>query len=270
MASRGERLKYVARVFDNYEKMSNEDKCKVLVEMCEYQELGNVTETELGKLKRTLIYERRYDLLQMLKNALNDIGVHFDYTKPTIYNNAQNVHAVESSTIEILKKIINKFGGGKYFRPCELKSHEYFFDMIETPIMDLGVDPRKAFAAVWKCITSNVRKEMIIHRLRDEITDSEGKCLSGCLGRLVNSIRGFGLDEYETKINDYEYERGKIYYVLNSKLVNTDPDAIAENIKMLIDRKHIKPSVLNGCRILNEYSGCNWIRNDNGEFFFHN
>ena len=254
----------LSQMFDSFELFDLRGKFDILSEMIAYPELVPFVHDELNGLKRSLLNEQKYDELQMLKESLHFIGIDFEYHRPagtSFYRNSQNVHMIEQSTLDVARKLVDSklvdTTNCSYFRPVEFGDckYDHFFAMIENgPSYDLGIDSKLLFACVWMHVRDN---DLMVERLKEEIIDSNDTCMSGCIGRMINALRGFDSD-FETTMSDYEYERGRIYHRLSLLLKNTDPDEMVANIRKFVDEGSIEISGENGFKILSEYTGTEW------------
>ena len=109
-------------------------------------------------------------------------------------------------------------------------------------------------------------EEMLI-RLDEEIKESNGMCLTGCIVRLINSLRGFDI-EFETTMDEYEHERSKSFYHLTKNIEETGLDTInlIPEIERIVNTKIIKLSRKFGTRILEAYTGVKWAKL-NGKYY---
>jgi vacuolar-type H+-ATPase subunit C/Vma6 len=208
----------LSQAFDIAHLLPIHDQIHIYVEMHLFDEIRDFAKAPLLELQNKLINSMDFDSLNLMKNLLYNIGIDFNYKKlKTFYTDSHNVHSLAKSTDAIAKSIIKECPNS-YNRPSELADSvfDHFFEAIES-LEYHAFDPKKLFASVFKCIIDSNNIE-ILNRLKEELIETEGLCLTGCITRLVNSIRGFGFDKFETKINDYEYEKSK-YFFLEFKFV---------------------------------------------------
>lgn len=248
-------MKNLCAMFDKIDYLHIHDRCTLLVKMYGYVDLVEFARPETEKLIRMLKRNRDYDNLELLSSLLSTVNIVLKVDRPPtlLYDNEHNVHAFTSTTMDVAKRLVTHHTAAEYYRPSQLSGSEYdhFFMMIEQCTCN-GVDPRQIFAAVWRCVAGN---SDYTERLKQELIDSRGTCLVGCIGRMINALRGLGFDEYETVMDTYEHERCVLYHQLTTLLTGTDPDDIAANIQQLINCHAISPSDEYGFRILSEYSG---------------
>lgn len=271
---RCEQLRSLAARFDNDHTLSINEKIILYVEMLTFEELNPFAEKPLMDLQTMLIENQNYDSLELMKDSYYAIGREFHYDRPivnnrkTFYNDMQNVHKLVNTTKCIALKLINDYPS-LYFRPPEFSDNcfMHFFGIIENIQYD-EFSPKDLFASVYQCIKSTIDKNTrfnLLNRLKEELKESDGMCFSGCVVRLINTMRGFGLEKYETIIDEYEYERSKVYYLFNKicKHENIDltrPNDLAEKISTIVNTNKIHLSKKYGQRILESYTGLKWIR----------
>jgi len=269
-----DKLKTLAIKFDNDHLLSLDERIMLYVNMSAYDEIKSYAEKPLTDIKIMLAETRNYESLRVMKNAYYSIGQEFHYDQPifidhkTVYNDKQNVHTLVNDTTRVALKIIRDYSS-LYYRPAEFSANEFahFFYTIEsTPTSEFC--PKSLFASVYKCImsTNSVNKKLnMLNRLKEELKESDGMCFSGCIVRLINALRGFGFDSYETKLDAYEYERSKAYYCI-TKIIDSEhiditiPNELVKRVKNIVNDNTVQLSKTYGCRILESYTGLKWLR----------
>jgi len=271
---RCERLRSLATKFDNDHILSITEKIILYAEMFTFEELKPFAEKPLMDLQTMLIENQNHDSLELMQEIYYAIGLEFHYDRPlannskTFYNDKQNVHKLVSTTKRIALKLINDYPG-LYFRPPEFSDNcfMHFFEIIENTQYD-EFSSKDLFASVYQCINSTIDKNTrlnLLNRLKEELKESDGMCFSGCVVRLINTIRGFGFEKYETIIDEYEYERSKVYYLINKiceheNIDLTRPSDLADKISNIVNTNKVHLSKKYGQRILESYTGLKWTR----------
>ena len=85
---------------------------------------------------------------------------------------------------------------------------------------------------IWEIIENNKNKKEIKEILNTEIQDSECKCFTGRLSRLVNCLNGFS-DLVEIKISDNQ-QIGNIIILIKNNL-NLNEDYTVEKHKKIVE-----------------------------------
>lgn len=259
-----ERMRYLSSEFDRMdESIPITERIYIYSEMLTYEDLKSFALESITKLYEDLIYHMDYRNIEILKNVLYDFGIEFIYVthQKTIYSDGENVHTTVSSTTKVALKLMKDYPGLEYKRPLELSVYSWFFNMIESETYH-AFDPKVLFMSIWKFIMNNEYKDDMILRLKEELEDSNGLCMTGCIVRLMNSIRGFGYEKYETKLDDYEYEKSKMFNVFNRELKNYVFDTRIMNVRLkeLLNSKKILLSDKHDIDILRSYTGINWSK----------
>lgn len=266
--NRSERLKMLCSAYDIADQLSIYDQIHIYVEMITFDEVKKFAEPEISRIRDQLITLRDYNMLDVLKNCLYSIGIEFNYnrpnTAPTFYSNSQNVHVLAKSTEKSALNIIRAYPS-TYARPDEFSEEifDYFFHSIEKFAYH-AFEPKDLFASVYSCILASENSEEMIKRLKEEILESDGMCLTGCIGRLINALRGFGNYDFETKIDEYEQERSKSFYHITKAIeeLKIDVTNLIPEIEQLVNgsNKYVKVSRKYGKRILEAYTGVSWSK----------
>ena len=270
--NRTEKLKMLCSAADKAETLSIYDQIHIYVEMFNFVEVKRFAEPEIDRIREYLVNIRDYNMLDVMKTCFYNIGIEFNYqrpnhVKPTFYTNSQNVHVLAKSTENTALAIIRAYPS-KYYRPDRFSSelYDFFFKSIEDFTYH-SFEPQNLFASVYACIMSSENVEEMLIRLDEEIKESNGMCLTGCIVRLINSLRGFDI-EFETTMDEYEHERSKSFYHLTKNIEETGLDTInlIPEIERIVNTKIIKLSRKFGTRILEAYTGVKWAKL-NGKYY---
>ena len=261
--------------FDNAVSLPLKDQINLYVEMMSYDFLKPFADEPLDRIKQDLVIMKDYHNLKRIKDLLYKKGIDFNYNKPkrTFYNDKHNVHSLSQSTIQVAQRIIASYPSSAFYIPTELIKFEKFFDVImNAESYNSTIEPKSLFMAVWLCITNSEYKDDLLKRLKEELNEAKGHCLTGCIVRLVNSLRGFDFPQFETELDDYEYERSKTFAFLTKHLTEydiTSSEGIVREIERIVnDGKTIVMSLAYGKRILDAYTGTTSWRVINGKYFY--
>lgn len=261
----------LSALFDAADSLTVREKIKLYVDMMSYDFLKPFADESLSVLKRDLVRIQDHDNLEFLKRLLYDIGIDFQYHIPakTVYDNKQNVHVLSKSTVQAAEKIIKSYPTSDFYIPDELKGYTDFFETITQSSYNNTLDPKSLFMSVWNCICNSKLRDELLNRLIEELEDANGQCLTGCIGRLVNALRGFDFVDFETELDDYEYERSKIFNIftkhMNDKNI-TDFNDIVNEIERIVNNDIVTLSSVYGKRILNAYTGSDSWNLVNGKY----
>jgi Leucine-rich repeat (LRR) protein len=163
-----------------------------------------------------------------------------------IYNDNQNIHnhSIQSSITESISKITNQ----------PLKTNEEIImnqilndHILNTKTKELLVEYsnnddyhsvllitfKELLLHVWEIIEANCHKDEIKSILNNEILDSECKCFTGRLSRLVNCLNGFS-NLIEIKISDNQ-QIGNIIVIIRNDLISQNSYSIEEHKKRVIE-----------------------------------
>ena len=130
----------------------------------------------------------------------------------TIFENKQNVHVkeIEKSILNILEKLCSvsniEIEKGKLidfeYVESKIKENVKENNLIDVSLNRIKIDRTlystygytlsKVLIKLWTYIQHNENKEEMEKRLLNELEEMAGTCSSGFLGRLVNSVSGFG------------------------------------------------------------------------------
>lgn len=167
-----------------------------------------------------------------------------------VYEDEQNVHEFVRETVRIAKTLMEKYPA-EYRRPWD----HPFFDTIENDSVHSGdVDLTSLFASVYELVNESERKNEMMARLKEEMDESVGECVTGHMCRLVNAIRGFGY-EFETKLSDYEDEKAKTFHRLNAATNPYELDGLADRVLSAVNSGLVTVNAEHGVKILTHYLG---------------
>lgn len=188
----------------------------------------------------------------------------------TVYHNPQNVHMFMTPAAQAAREIMNKY-------PCLYTCRPFdhpLFNVIETNELVNGIHIPSLFASVWLYITTHKERDALIKRLVEEMNESEDMCLSGHMVRLVNSVKGFD-DEFEFNLEQYEYNKARIFNQLNKLLDVTVLDNFLDRMEGVVNGGCVNGGLdmSDLCadevlKILRDYSKTEWVREPNGCFRF--
>jgi hypothetical protein len=163
-----------------------------------------------------------------------------------IYNDNQNIHnhSIQSSITESISKITNE----------PLKTNEeiimnqiLYDDILNTKTKELLIEYsnnddyhsvllitfKELLLHVWEIIEANDHKDEIKAILNNEILDSECKCFTGRLSRLVNCLNGFS-HLIEIKISDNQ-QIGNVIVIIRNELIAQNSYSVEEHKKRVIE-----------------------------------
>jgi hypothetical protein len=252
---------HLSAMFDIADSLPTTDKIRLYVDMMSYEFLKPFADESLDDLKRDLLMRKDHNNLELLKHLLYNIGIDFKYhlAEKTVYDNKHNVHILSKSTIEVAHKIIKSYPTSSFYIPSELKEYDDFFKLlVNSEPYNNTLDSKSLFMSIWNCICNSKHRDDLLNRLKQELDDAKGHCLTGCIVRLVNAIRGFNFLEFETELDDYEYERSKTFNLLTKHLNQyniTSSEDIINEIERIVNKNIIVLSQSYGKRILDAYTG---------------
>jgi hypothetical protein len=135
--------------------------------------------------------------------------------------------------------------------------------MIETAELVNGIHMPSLFASVWLYVTTHEEREALTKRLLEEMSESEDMCLSGHMVRLVNSVKGFGIEDvFEFNLEQYEYIKANIFNQLNKLLDVTVLDNLLDRMEGVVNGGLVDEDigVEDMLKILRDYSKHEWVR----------
>jgi hypothetical protein len=177
----------------------------------------------------------------------------------TVYHNPQNVHVFMTPAAQAAREIMGKY-------PCTYTGRPFdhpFFNMIETAELVNGIHMPSLFASVWLYVTTHEEREALTKRLLEEMSESEDMCLSGHMVRLVNSVKGFGIEDvFEFNLEQYEYIKANIFNQLNKLLDVTVLDNLLDRMEGVVNGGLVDEDigVEDMLKILRDYSKHEWVR----------
>ena len=156
-----------------------------------------------------------------------------------IYNDDENIH--KSSIKTIKNSIFNLFN--TYYEINEMNN--YIEDLVLTiktkqlitkyisikwTNLHFGCTFEEIFKAIWNeiCTLQIDSQNKVKNRLNEEIDNSECKCYTGCISRLVNCLSGYS-NKVLMKLSDAELI-GNIIGLVKSKYIDSDIDTIKKII----------------------------------------
>lgn len=241
------RLKLASAEYDNDHLLSIDGKIDLYRRMMEFSELVPFAMESITKMVN------EYDGGDLNKFDVFNLGG-FKPREKTFYEDKHNVHGLTAETVRIALLLIKKWPA-KYYRPESLRMFDRFFRQLEG--FDFSeFDPKLLFASIWRFIKKSPHSTEIELRLREEMLDANGMCLTGFITRLINTLRGFDT-EFETTVDEYEYERAKAFHDLNRNINPYEPD-IRTQIMTAINNKTVKLPRAYALRILKAYTGDDW------------
>ncbi len=157
-------------------------------------------------------------------NRLMNIGTYIQ-----VYNDKQNIHnhSIQSSVSNSISNIMNnKLINNETIIITQIINDEILTEKTKGLIMEYCSDKdyhsvllitfKELLLNVWEIIESNAYKNEIKAILNTEMEDSECKCFTGRLSRLVNSLNGF-TDLVEIKIS-INQQIGNIIIIIKNEL----------------------------------------------------
>jgi hypothetical protein len=176
----------------------------------------------------------------------NTIGYSKDDRQLEVYDDNQNIHnhIIQESIRKSIMNIINqnlKIDEDKIMSEIyddsilSLKTkkliEEYSKDTYYHSV--LLITFKELLLHVWEIIEANDHKDEIKSILNNEILDSECKCFTGRLSRLVNCLNGFS-NLIEIKISDNQ-QIGNIIIIIRNELISQNSYSIEEHKKKVIE-----------------------------------
>lgn len=238
MMTYGEKLMKLASLYDKDLFLSTKDRIHLYNTMLEYDELKSYGEMELGKI---------IPYLDFIKNS----------DRKTFYEKNHNVHDLCTNTVKVALDLIHNFGEGDYTRPAEFSNFSAFFSSLETHTFH-AFCPKRLFTAVYNYAKKSPYRDELMKRISEEITESEGLCITGCIVRLVNVLRGYD-DKFQVNLDAYETVKARTFYKL-TKLINPYTDDILVQIENIVNSHQIKLPKKYALKILKAYTGESWIK----------
>lgn len=159
-----------------------------------------------------------------------------DKQKKNIYADKENVHnsTLNSTVKEIAKQLIANY-------PTEILLHkiqkyltqtypdkraviDIFMNRIDidTFFYDHLFDLRMVFRSVWVYIQNHPYRMDLEIRLLEEMEEAKGKCSTGHLSRMINSIQGFCDEAYCLRISDSDQANAVAQTYANKRLQEAD------------------------------------------------
>lgn len=251
-------MQILASFYDIEETLSFNQRIVLYEKMLTLEDLKHFAIESIKNWLPELPEGKRRDVAQLLKTKFLPIPI-FD----TFFHDKQNVHILASSTTDVAKRLCDRFGDELTKTPQELKRFSGILKEIKRS--EFEFDGSKLLKAIWYVVSVSIHNIEMLNRLKEELVECENVCLVGCVSRLINALRGFGLDEFETKINEYEIEKSRIFHKLSSMWDVTDPDL--KKIQTIVNSHPTEFSGKFILQILNDYTGTKWQMVD-GKFVF--
>lgn len=240
-------LKSLAKLYDIENELSVGDRLRLCADMMEHDVLRREAEEFRARICR-----------------------HPRPRLPTaVYDDYENVQRVARSAIRSGRRLIEKLGivDEDYRRPDYADLYPQFFFVVETTSYP-PVDPKRLFVAVSRTVETSLSDELR-RRLFEELEEAEGTCVTGCVTRLMNCLRGFsGDDEESTVLDEYEYEKAKCFHSLNvaCREALQSGEGVMESVERAVnDGSTITLIDAYALRILKDYTAVDWTI-DNGHY----
>lgn len=221
--------------------IDSEDRIALFVEMLSFDDVFDVSGVVFQDIAEFRYRNRNNTrLLQLLEEAL------IDYNLPSsIYDDRQNTHSFTEEARHAAKYLISTY----------LLDKESCLDHHPTVMFIRGkmcndIDLYSLYKSI-VCF-ANGRHE-IIERLREELDEAQGTCMTGHLTRLVNALSGF-TDEPLLRMNDYDYQKGLLFHRFNKLVIGKHDrdDILSTVLSSLSDDEKTNPII---SRIVDEYTG---------------
>lgn len=230
---------YEIRSFLNFE-----EKINLYYAMLCYDELKSYAKLEINKEKR-----------------LQSFFKVFEPKEKNFYENGENVHVLNKCTVKAALRLIKEYGGvTTYFRPLEFKKYETFFNSLERHSF-YAFCPKLLFSSVYEYAVKSIHREEITKRIAEEISDSEGLCITGCIGRLMNALRGFVDDRFRVDLDPYEEAKIRGFRSL-SENVDLYGENVLSEIEIVVNNGVVNLPPHYALDILKAYTGEKWIIKD--------
>jgi hypothetical protein len=236
--------------------LSNNKIKKIPVTIGKLKNLGifDITSNKIRTIPNEIIGCRRMRTLYYRNNEIDYISPQVtrfldrlrNADKFEVYNDGQNVHnhSIQSSITESISKITNQ----PLKTSEEIIMNQILNDhILNTKTKELLVEYsnnddyhsvllitfKELLLHVWEIIEANCHKDEIKSILNNEILDSECKCFTGRLSRLVNCLNGFS-NLIEIKISDNQ-QIGNIIVIIRNDLISQNSYSIEEHKKKVIE-----------------------------------
>lgn len=163
---------------------------------------------------------------QLLKTIEETFALRINATH--LYRDKHNVHCFVTSSLDVAKNLMQKYP--KQFSKLvkldfykdlynqnvdiDVTKLDCFFETINHTFHDIII--LDLFASIYMYIKQHEYSCCLFLRLVEEMYDSNNVCLSGHVVRLINCVQGFDM-EY-TISNDYEYNKAKVFHILNTNI----------------------------------------------------
>jgi hypothetical protein len=193
-----------------------------------------------------------------LENLLNPIIQRLlsrQKQQKTIYEDAQNIHnsSIQNSTKESIYKLLNNY-------TADIITSEYLeWEELSTEIKqriteyivcsDVHSILNVTFADVFYAVVTEIKTlpdayhSAIKQRINEEMQESECKCFSGRLTRLVNSLSGFS-DKVAVTLSESE-EISNLISVVLRKFMNESTTVVKDQIKKELHERGYTESLIN-------------------------
>ena len=163
-----------------------------------------------------------------------------------VYNDKQNIHnhSIQQSIITSISKImINPLKTNEALIMNEILTDDILTSKTKELLIEYSNNPdyhsvlfitfKELLLYVWELIQENKNKDEIKKILNNEILDTECKCFTGRLTRLLNSLNGFN-DLIEIKISDNQ-QIGNIIVLVKNELELKNDYTIEKHKQLVVD-----------------------------------
>lgn len=252
----GEELKSLCSTYDIEEMLSFQERVSLFGKMLRFAELKVFALDKIQDLTARLMSERDIKGVRLLKRALADEAGYelraFVPASKTFHEDDQNVHALSAETVRVALELIEKFGS-EYERPFE--GYDRFFEALERHRFH-AFDPKRLFSAVYSYAIRSHHAAEIMSRMKEEMTESEGLCITGCIVRLLNALRGFD-ERVQVNLDEFEAAKMKAFHELTRAIDPCGDDVLGQICKALNDKIVVLPHRY-ALKILAAYTGEKW------------
>jgi hypothetical protein len=214
-----ESFRYLASIYDHDTSLPVHERIDLYSKLINEPLVKDDVMTSIRAFAHELRRQRNFTSLKILLESCRLSFV----PKDLFYDEGHNVHAFASESEAIARRIIERWPA-TYSTTIE---HPFVKEVERMNLTDL-------FASILRFIYQSKHQDELMKRLYEEMDEGQGTCTTGHICRLINVVRGYMGNHYETKMTIKDHDKNVVFNLLNNRVDMMDPSGILTGIHTVI------------------------------------